>query len=171
MGQAEDFDETLERLTPGLRRYARALLSGAVNDVADELVQTALQTTADESKLDSPRRDSPNAVLDLRVDLYASLTHAAQRRLRSAAPHRPSLRQPAIMHRLADLPFEERETLLLVVLEGFTYDEVARITRTDRPVALMRLMRARSALTALDRHPSPGADAGRRPGPHLRVVK
>jgi len=166
MGQAEDFDETLERLTPGLRRYARALLAGAANDLADELVQTALQTTADEA-----RNDSPSAVLDLRVDLYATLTHAAQRRLRAAAPHRPSLRQPAIMHRLADLPFEERETLLLVVLEGFTYDEVARITRTDRPVALMRLMRARSALTALDRHPSPGAEAGRRTGPHLRVVK
>jgi DNA-directed RNA polymerase specialized sigma24 family protein len=163
MGQAEDFDETLERLTPGLRRYARALLSGAANDLADELVQTALQSTADEARHES--------VLDLRVDLYASLTHAAQRRLRAAAPHRPSLRQPAIMHRLADLPFEERETLLLVALEGFTYEEVARITRTDRPVALMRLMRARSALTARDRHPSPGADAGRRPGPHLRVVK
>lgn len=164
MGQAEDFDETLERLTPGLRRYARALLCGAANDLADELVQTALQAAADEARL-----DSPGSAVDLRVDLYATLTHAAQRRLRSVAPHRPSLRQPAIMHRLADLPFEERETLLLVVLEGFTYAEVARITRTDRPVALMRLMRARSALTALDRHPSPGADAGRRP--HLRVVK
>lgn len=164
MGQAEDFDETLERLTPGLRRYARALLCGAANDLADELVQTALQAAADEARL-----DAPGSAVDLRVDLYATLTHAAQRRLRAAAPQRPSLRQPAIMHRLADLPFEERETLLLVVLEGFTYAEVARITRTDRPVALMRLMRARSALTALDRHPSPGADAGRRP--HLRVVK
>ena len=54
MGQAEDFDETLERLTPGLRRYARALLSGAANDLADELVQSALQTTADESSTIPP---------------------------------------------------------------------------------------------------------------------
>lgn len=164
MGKPDDFAETLERLTPGLRRYARALLAGANNDLADELVQAALETTADEA------RDGA-AALDPRADLYVSLTNAAQRRLRSAVAHRPSLRQPAIMHRLADLAFEERETLLLVALEGFTYDEVARITRTDRPVVMMRLMRARSALTALDRRPTPGADAGRRPGPHLRVVK
>jgi RNA polymerase sigma-70 factor (ECF subfamily) len=165
MGKPDDFAETLERLTPGLRRYARALLAGANNDLADELVQAALDTTADEARTDGA------AALDLRADLYVALTNAAQRRLRSAAAHRPSLRQPAIMHRLADLAFEERETLLLVALEGFTYDEVARITRTDRPVVMMRLMRARSALTALDRRPTPGADAGRRPGPHLRVVK
>jgi DNA-directed RNA polymerase specialized sigma24 family protein len=162
MGKPDDFAETLERLTPGLRRYARALLAGADNELADELAQTALQTTADEARAET-------AALDLRVDLYVALTHAAQRQLRSTPAHRPSLRQPAIMHRLADLAFEERETLLLVALEGFTYDEVARITRTDRPVVMMRLMRARSALTALDRRPTP--DAGRRPGPHLRLVK
>lgn len=164
MGKPEEFEDCLERLAPGLRRYARALLAGAANDLADELVQIALQAAADEARHDV-------AALDLRVDLYAMLTHAAQRRLRQATPHRPSLRQPAIMHRLADLPFEERETLLLVALEGFGYEEVARITRSDRPVVLMRLMRARSALTALDRHPIPGAEAGRRSGPHLRVVK
>jgi DNA-directed RNA polymerase specialized sigma24 family protein len=164
MGKPEDFAETLERLTPGLRRYARALLAGANHELADELVQAALESTADEARADG-------ADLDPRVDLYVSLTNAAQRRLRSAPAHRPSLRLPAIMHRLADLALEERETLLLVALEGFTYDEVARITRTDRPVVMMRLMRARSALTALDRRPTPGADAGRRPGPHLRVVK
>jgi RNA polymerase sigma-70 factor (ECF subfamily) len=166
MGKPEDFDETLERLTPGLRRYARALLAGAANDAADDLVQAALQATADETPA-----DAEGAAADLRVDLYTALTTAAQRRLRSLPAARPSLRQPAIMHRLADLPFEERETLLLVALEGFGYDEVARITRADRAVALMRLMRARSALTALDRRPTGGADVGRRHGSHLRVVK
>jgi RNA polymerase sigma-70 factor (ECF subfamily) len=166
MGQPEDFEDTLERLTPAVRRYARALLAGAANDAADDLVQGALQTVCDEAQHAASREP-----VDLRVDLYAALTAAAQRRQRAATAHRPSLRQPAIMHRLADLGFEERETLLLVALEGFSYDEVARITRTDRPVVLMRLMRARSALTALDRHPSPGAEAGRRHGGHLRVVK
>lgn len=166
MGKPNDFDDTLEKLTPGLRRYARALLAGAANDAADELVQAALQATADESRV-----DAASAALDLRADLYIALTNAAQRRLRSVPASRPSLRQPAIMHRLADLPFEERETLLLVALEGFSYEEVARITRTDRPVVLMRLMRARSALTALDRRPSTGAEAGRRASSHLRIVK
>lgn len=166
MGTSDDFDETLEKLTPGLRRYARALLAGSANDAADELVQAALQTTADESRPETPR-----AALDVRADLYIALTNAALRKLRSGATFRPSLRQPAIMHRLADLPFEERETLLLVALEDFTYDEVARITRTDRPVVLMRLMRARSALTALDHRPSTGTDGGRRASSHLRVVK
>lgn len=166
MGTPDEFDETLEKLTPGLRRYARALLAGAANDVADELVQAALQTTADE-----PRPEKPRAAPELRAELYIALTNAALRKLRSGSTFRPSLRQPAIMHRLADLPFEERETLLLVVLEGFTYDEVARITRTDRPVVLMRLMRARSALTALDHRPSTGTDGGRRSSAHLRIVK
>lgn len=166
MGTSDDFDDMLEKLTPGLRRYARALLAGAANDTADELAQAALQTTADEARSDAPR-----AALDIRTDLYVALTNAALRKLRSGASFRPSLRQPAIMHRLADLPFEERETLLLVALEGFTYDEVARITRTDRPVVLMRLMRARTALTALDRRPTPGTESGRRSSAHLRVVK
>lgn len=166
MGTSEDFDDTLEKLTPGLRRYARALLAGAANDAADELVHAALQTTADEARSEAPR-----SAVDIRIDLYIALTNAALRKLRSGATFRPSLRHPAIMHRLADLPFEERETLLLVALEGFTYEEVARITRTDRPVVLMRLMRARTALTALDRHPTPGAESGQRSTSHLRIVK
>jgi RNA polymerase sigma-70 factor (ECF subfamily) len=166
MVASQDFEETLEKLTPGLRRYARALLAGAANDTADELVQAALQTTADEARPDTPR-----SALEIRTDLYIALTNAALRKLRSGVTYRPSLRQPAIMHRLADLPLEERETLLLVALEGFTYEEAARITRTDRPVVLMRLMRARTALTALDHRPTTGTDGGRRSSSHLRVVK
>lgn len=168
MGKPDDFYVTLERLTPGLRRYARALATGGANDAADDLVQAALRIALEETL---PEETRPRDSGDVRIRLYVVLTHVAQRKLRGGTSCRPSLRQPAIMHGLADLAFEERQTLLLVALEGFTYDEVAKITGAERPAVLMRLMRARAALTALDHRPSAGAEGARRAASHLRVVK
>lgn len=165
MGKPDDFTERLEKLTPGLRRYARALTAGAA-ETADELVQETLQAANGETRAGAVRFRQAE---DLHLELYAALTHLAHRRLRGAPPARPSLRQPAIVHGLADLPLEERETLLLIVLEGFGYDEAAKITSTERPIVLMRLMRARAQLTALDHRPS--NDGPRRQPRHLRLVK
>ncbi|MBI1867501.1 MAG: RNA polymerase subunit sigma-24 [Methylocystis sp.] len=168
MGKSEDFCETLEKLTPGLRRYARALLAGGADEWADTLAQGAIQLALQETR---PKETLPCETGEIRICLYAAFTHVAQRKLRGGAPSRLSLRHPVIIHGLADLPLEERETLLLVALEGFSYEEVARITGGDRSLVLMRLMRARAALTALDQRPAAPANAPHRSAGHLRVVK
>lgn len=168
MGRSEDFYEALEKLTPGLRRYARALLAGGSDDSADDLAQGALQLALEGMR---PGETVSCDTGEIRIRLYTAFTHVAQRKLRGVPLSRPSLRHPVIIHGLGDLPLEERATLLLVALEGFAYDEVAQITGVDRSLVLMRLMRARATLTALDQRPGAPADGSHRPAGHLRVVK
>jgi RNA polymerase sigma-70 factor (ECF subfamily) len=166
MAQRKDFRTTLEALTPGLRRYARALSAGETPSVADDLVLEALQ----------PLRDAAEAEFEgdpreLRLRLYAAFTRIAERKLRAGASAGPSLRHPVIVHGLADLRFEDREALLLVVLEGFSYDDAAKLLGVDRNVLLSRLMRARARLAAFDNQPSAPSDGSRRAPLHLRVIK
>ena len=70
------------------------------------------------------------------------------------------------------LPPDDRAALLLVSLEGFTYDEAAEILRVPREVFVQRLVRARIQLAAI--FDAPGMMADRSNGnrhPHLRIVK
>jgi predicted DNA-binding protein (UPF0251 family) len=168
MAQREDFRETLEALTPPLRRYARALSGGGLAGAADDLVLEALHSIRDETRTGAK---SLEEAADLRLRLYGAFARVAQKKLRGAVSAGPSLRHPVIVHGLSELRFEDREALLLIVLEGFAYDDVARITGVDREVVLMRLMRARARLMALDRKPLTPSDGSRRAPLHLRVVK
>ena len=104
------------------------------------------------------------------IAAYEMLTNLARERLSTGSDHRASPRQPALLQALADLPFDERAALLLVVLEGFGYDSAAQILHAPREVLVMRLMRARAFLTPLDLHP-PAPHDGLRRAAHLRVVK
>lgn len=128
----------------------------------------ALHAVRDETREGTKSRASG---ADIRLRLFAAFTRIAEKKLRGQASAGPSLRHPVVVHGLADLRFEDRETLLLVVLEGFAYDDVARIVGTDREVVLMRLMRARAKLTAFDKQPSTPSDGSRRIPLHLRIVK
>jgi RNA polymerase sigma-70 factor (ECF subfamily) len=168
MARREDLRETLEALTPPLRRYARAITAGEANSLADDLVLEALNAVRDEPPGIAKSSEAP---ADLRLRLYAAFARVAQKKLRCTTSTGPTLRHPVIVHGLADLRFEDRETLLLVVLEGFSYDDVATIVGVDREVVLMRLMRARARLTAFDKQPSTPSDGSRRASLHLRVVK
>jgi RNA polymerase sigma-70 factor (ECF subfamily) len=70
---------------------------------------------------------------------------------------------------LLALPLEEREALLLVVLEGFSFAHAARILKISRTVLVMRLARARAALSEIASE-TPSRPAKPRPS-YLRVVK
>jgi RNA polymerase sigma-70 factor (ECF subfamily) len=149
-----------------LRRYARALSAGETPSVADDLVLEALQPLREavEAEFEGDPRE-------LRLRLYAAFTRVAERKLRASASAGPSLRHPVIVHGLADLRFEDREALLLVVLEGFSYDDAAKLLGVDRDVLASRLMRARARLAAFDNQPSAPSDGTRRAPLHLRVIK
>jgi RNA polymerase sigma-70 factor (ECF subfamily) len=167
--------EAIEILTPGLRRYARALTG--LGTGADEIVQATLMRTLEEERR---WRDD-----ELKMRVYAALTQTNRQRQRAqavrrqgeappgrnAVPPKPGSRREAISKALDGLAVEEREALLLIALEGFSYQEGAEIIGAPKATLIARLMRARAALAA-------GHDPRSRPNPaparsagHLRLVK
>ncbi|MET0606806.1 MAG: RNA polymerase sigma factor [Beijerinckiaceae bacterium] len=166
MGTRADFDA----LTPALRRYARGLTGGA--ECADDLVQDALLTAL--------RSRGVGRGAALQRKLYAIITDFNRMRVASLESaddfgretrgevvpfgrEGPTAR--AVMGRsvLAAMTLAEREAILLVSVEGFSYDEAAEISGVSRPALIARLAKARG------RSPQHASAAGRH-APGLRVV-
>jgi DNA-directed RNA polymerase specialized sigma24 family protein len=167
MSRKEDFFQTLEASTPALRRYARALLVGASAGETDDLVHAALGAIA--KRLRS-KELQPADASEARLAAYASLNDFALRHARAfspvADPHKSAIAQS-----LAELPLDERMTLLLVALEGFSYDDAGRILQSTRETMVTRLSRARAALASMEIKALAVSDGPRRVGAHLRLVK
>ena len=124
------FRQSIEASVPALRRYARALTRDG--EIADDLVQDTLVRALRSEHLFHGG--------EMRSWLYTILTNLNRNRLRSLA------RRPAMIaigdndvpdaagpeaggrdieRALASLVEEQRAALLLVVLEGLTYREIA----------------------------------------------
>ncbi len=150
------FQQSIEASIPALRRYARALTRDV--ETADDLVQDTLVRA-----LRSEHLFHGGAI---RSWLYTILTNLNRNRLRSLA-RRPAVTQLEdndapdaagpeaggrdIERALALLVEEQRTALLLVVLEGLTYREVAEIQGVPIGTVMSRLARARNQIkTFLD---------------------
>ena len=138
-----DFRHSVEAMIPSLRRYARALARDA--DIADDLVQDTLVRALRSERLFIGG--------DLRAWLYTILTNLNRNRRRSLS------RQPAMMElfdttpdasgteaegrdisrALATLAEDQRAVLLLVVLEGLSYRDVADIQGVPIGTVMSRL--------------------------------
>jgi RNA polymerase sigma-70 factor, ECF subfamily len=143
------FRPSVEAMIPALRRYARALTRDA--DIADDLVQDTLVRALRSEKLFHGG--------DIRSWLYTILTNLNRNRRRSLA-RRPSISplneddEPGangteaegrdIERALSGLVEEQRSALLLVMLEGLTYREVAEIQGVPIGTVMSRLARARA---------------------------
>jgi RNA polymerase sigma-70 factor (ECF subfamily) len=141
---------------PRLRRYARALLRE--RSAADDLVQDTLERAL--NKLHLWKRGT-----DLRAWLFTVMhnVHVNQVRGRReyAALDADALELPVratqdvglemrdMERMLARLPVEQREVLLLVVLEDLSYDEAANALGIPIGTVMSRLSRAREKLRAL----------------------
>ncbi len=153
------FGGELEGHIASLRRYAMALLRDRTD--AEELVQDALTRAV-------ARADAFQAGTNLRAWLFTILhnVHVNRIRARAARPREASLeglearlvvpaRQEArveareMLEALDRLPAEQRETLLLVALEGLTYQEAAAALGCPVGTVMSRLSRAREAVRAL----------------------
>jgi RNA polymerase sigma-70 factor (ECF subfamily) len=148
-GGVATFRQQVEATIPALRRYARALTRDA--DIADDLVQDTLVRALRSEHLFHGG--------DVRSWLYTILTNLNRNRLRSLA-RRPSLSPIEdndapelagpeaggrdIERALATLVEEQRNALLLVVLEGLTYREVAEVQGVPIGTVMSRLARARA---------------------------
>ncbi len=142
------FRASLEAAIPPLRRYARALTHDA--ELADDLVQDTLVRAL--------RSEHLFLGGDVRSWLYTILTNLNRNRLRSLARRpahspiedndAPDLAGPEaggrdIERALAGLVEDQRSALLLVVLEGLSYREVAEIQGVPIGTVMSRLARAR----------------------------
>jgi RNA polymerase sigma-70 factor (ECF subfamily) len=142
------FRQKVEAAIPALRRYARALTRDA--DIADDLVQDTLVRALRSEHLFQGD--------EIRSWLYTILTNLNRNRLRSLARRpilasiedndAPDLAGPEaggrdIERALALLVEEQRAALLLVVLEGLSYREVAEVQGVPIGTVMSRLARAR----------------------------
>lgn len=146
------FRHSVEAMIPALRRYARALARDA--DIADDLVQDTLVRALRSERLFLGG--------DLRSWLYTILTNLNKNRRRSLVRRpqfMPLLDNNAdasgteaegrdIARALATLVEEQRAVLLLVVLEGMSYREVADIQGVPIGTVMSRLARARAHVKA-----------------------
>lgn len=180
------FRDGLEFYVPRLRRYARGLVAGRplAAELADDLVHATL--------VSRNRIGFFTRRLDLEVGLYALLTRIHHDAARTgslgiwqtiesgnfcaggiARPERTTstgLPADKISSALGDLALEEREALLLVAVEGFSYSRAARILKISRRVLIARLSRARAALSRLMNASVPMRSGKPRPA-HLRLVE
>ncbi len=147
--------EQIEAAIPALRRYARALTRDA--ETADDLVQDTLVRAL--------RSEHLFLGGDTRAWLYTILTNLNRNRLRTLS-RRPILSPIKdtdaitgvtesggrdISRALAELAEDQRSALLLVVLEGLTYREVAQVQGVPIGTVMSRLARARAQIkTYLD---------------------
>lgn len=144
---------------PRLRRHAVSLLYNAAD--ADDLIQDCLETALTKhATLKDPTR--------LRPWLFAILNNLFLMRLRSgarrgerasiddfadslaaAAPPEDRATALDLARAMGRLSLEHRQILLLINLEGYSYDDVAEILAIPRGTVMSRLARARERLRAL----------------------
>lgn len=141
---------------PRLRRYARALTGDAVR--ADDLVQDTLERALGKWSLWQPG--------NLRAWLFSIMHNLFANQARSPRlvdypgdealpdlPTRPTqsdaLELRDFARSLARLPEEQREVLLLVVLEDLSYEDTAKVLGVPVGTVMSRLSRGRERLRAL----------------------
>ncbi|TAN48126.1 MAG: sigma-70 family RNA polymerase sigma factor [Betaproteobacteria bacterium] len=141
---------------PRLRRYARALVGERA--AADDLVQDTLERAL--NKLHLWKRGT-----DLRAWLFTVMHNVHVNQVRSRreyatldgdalelpvrATQDVGLEARDLERMLARLPVEQREVLLLVVLEDMSYDQAATALGIPIGTVMSRLSRAREKLRAL----------------------
>jgi RNA polymerase sigma-70 factor (ECF subfamily) len=147
------FRQGIQAAIPALRRYARALTRDA--ETADDLVQDTL--------LRALRSQHLFHGGDIRSWLFTILTNLNRNRLRTlarrpvAAPIEEADVPGAaaseaggrdIERALASVTDDQREALLLVVLEGLSYREVAEVQGVPIGTVMSRLARGRAQIKA-----------------------
>lgn len=166
------FLDEISGSVPALRRYARALTRNA--DRADDLVQDCLERAIRKQRLWAPSGPLQAWLFKILLNIYRN-DFRHRRRRGGHVPIDALLVEPSIpapqpgrialgeMSRAIDaLPAEQREALLLVVLEGVSYEEAAGILGIPPGTLMSRLGRARAALRTM---------TGVSEEPRLRSVK
>ncbi len=129
-----DRDRRMEALVPALRRFAWSLTRAA--DEADDLVQDCLEHAL------GRRRQARRARLLAQVAAFGE----------DAAPpggQDARLHAAEVLAQLDALPEEQRTVLLLVGVEGLSYEEAAAVVGVPVGTVMSRLSRGRERLRRL----------------------
>lgn len=171
---AREMAAQIEPHIPALRRFAWALLRDAAE--ADDLVQDCLERAISRWHLHRPQGTTKawlftilyNRFIDTRRRAarrgHAEPLDAAEEVAAAGTPAEARLVWQDAMAALDTLPEEQRTVLLLVGVEEFSYEAVARLTGAPIGTVMSRLARGRARLHRL----LEGDSAAARP---LRRVK
>lgn len=168
-----DFLDEIADCVPALRRYARALTRDA--DVADDLVQDCIERAIRKRRLWLGTGSLQGWLFKILLNIYRNDLRGRSRRaplvsidemtVEPGAPpehgHRLALSETAAA--LSRLPEEQKQALLLVAVEGFSYAEAAKILDVPQGTLMSRLSRARANLRSLIEQGAPVR--------HLRPVR
>lgn len=167
--------DTIASEIPRLRRYARALVGNEAE--ADDLVQDTLERALGRLHLwqssVNPRQWLLTILHNLHLDrVRGSAQHPALDLLDEALPDPATAQREAVTKcevsaALQRLPLEQRQTVLLVSIEGLSYAEAASVLNVPIGTVMSRLARGRDKLRYLLEHPAPAAA----PAVALRRVK
>ena len=177
-GIFESDQAALVALIPRLRRYARALSGDRQR--ADDLVQDTLERAIAKWSLWRPGTDLRAWMFTIMHNVFVN---HARRSAREATPTDPALlaeleladgsvadslvQLNGIERALARLPEEQRAVLLLVSLEGLSYDQIAETLGVPAGTVMSRLSRGRARLAVMLEGEGPRGDSARQ----LKIVK
>ena len=161
MDRSPSFEDQLASLLPRLRRFAHALSRNSTD--ADDLAQAAI-----ERALRSREQWQPGTRLDswcyrIMRNLWVDTARAASRRSAREAPEEEGLtvgQDPRdgmdaaidlrlVMSAMSRLPYDQREIVALILVEGFGYREVSEMLGLPIGTVSSRLVRGRMALLAM----------------------
>lgn len=170
MKAIDGMHEQLGSEVPHLRRYARALVF--CPSAADDLVQSSLERALSREDQWDPAQGLRSWLFRILHNLHVS---AIRRQQREARLNRMEFRTDSfnanqesiseldqVRNAMDQLPTDQREVLLLVAVEGFSYEEAASILDVPLGTVQSRLSRARQELRKLTEAPtiSPMSSSG-----------
>jgi RNA polymerase sigma-70 factor (ECF subfamily) len=152
-GEGFDFEGDLIALLPQLRAFARSL----VGTDGDDLVQDSLVRALKARHTFVPGTNLKAWMFTILRNQW--VTSGRRKRVETGlaeehAPPTPPTQEHAVALRdfarlLKRLPVKQREALLLVAAEGFSYEEAAAISRTSVGTVKSRVSRARAFLAPM----------------------
>jgi RNA polymerase sigma-70 factor, ECF subfamily len=159
------FGSLLAQQIPRLRRYARALTRDPSR--ADDVVQDCLCRALRKQHLFQPGTDLRAWLFTMLHNQYVNSVRRAVREgpvvpvdeMANTIAETPRQSGPLMLRdldrALATLSEDQRQVVLLVGLEGFAYDQVAKILEIPTGTVRSRLSRAREALRQMLDRPAP----------------
>jgi RNA polymerase sigma-70 factor, ECF subfamily len=154
-----DFREQLLACLPRLRAYARSM--GGSQQTADDLIQsTAVRALGAEDQfqmgtnmmawLFTIMRNAHTSELRNRVTRGSqSLEDIPEHRLQSPARQIEAVENRQLREALKQVPFAQRQALILIIMVGCSYDEAALICGCEVGTIKSRVNRAKARLLAL----------------------
>lgn len=147
----------LEHCIPALRRYACSLLYK--QEEADDLVQDCLERAIKKQSLWQQGTSLRAWLFTMQHNLYVNqlkklsrqpqMSSEIEQLKHSVEPYKSEILIRDIDFCIRQLPDNQRQVLLLITVEGFTYKEVAEIMKIPLGTVMSRLSRARKSLQTL----------------------